>query len=113
MTSVVMTGVMMTDGDDALFRFEEATDWTMHYLEDMGAKVAAAKSYAFASDDALRHVIRVIQWAAISTKLEVVVGFRYLGAQVSTGSRMAKDVIDARLERATRMAERLAKLSIG
>ena len=63
-----------------------ALNKTHMYLHAMGAKVAPAKSYNFASTVAATTWLKNTWWEHISAKTDVVKDFRYLGAHLTSGT---------------------------
>ena len=67
-----------------LQRFAEVLEATHRYLHHMGAKVAPAKNYNFASSRICRDWLQATWWKEIGAHIDVVGDFRYLGAHLCT-----------------------------
>ncbi len=55
----------------------------------MGAEISPGKSHIFASNQEVSAELGEIKWDVINTAIMVVRQFGYLGAQISTGMKLA------------------------
>ena len=101
---VIATGARM------LRRRARAVDETHAYLHDLGARVAPAKCFNFASTGSARRWLEDTWWKGIASKIPVVKDFRYLGAHVNTTKARKNATLDARASKAKLQLGRTAKL---
>ena len=71
---------VISTGARHLDHFEYAFTKTQEHLEDMGAKVAPHKCYAFSSDRKAREWLKVHRWRRLRRKIKVINHCRDLGA---------------------------------
>ena len=71
--------LVLADGAAMVGRLAEALNSTHEYLNDMGARVAPAKSYNFASSKKAAAWLSKATWDNIGAKIKVVTDLRYLG----------------------------------
>ena len=77
-------------------RLAEALNSTHEYLNDMGARVAPAKSYNFASSKKAATWLSKTTWDHIGAKIKVVTDLRYLGAHLTTRHTPTSATLDAK-----------------
>ena len=99
--------MIIAKGRRMLRQYTKALDQTHQYLQDMGAKVAPAKSYNFASTELGRKWLSETWWKKISSSIEVVKDLRYLGGHLSTTIKMSRGTIEARCETGLNQLARL------
>ena len=90
--------LMVVKGRRMLRQFTKALDYTHQYLQDMGSRIAPAKSYNFASTVIGRKWLEETWWKKIQSNITVVKDMRYLGGHLSTTTRMSRATIEARCE---------------
>ena len=90
-----------------LRRFARALDTTHKFLHAMGAKVAPAKSFNFASTSSACRWLAATWWDRISSCIAVVKDFRYLGVHLSTQLQRRYDTLERRLGKALGQLHRL------
>ena len=96
---VLADDVLMVANCRMLLRqFTKALDYTHQYLQDMGSRIAPAKSYNFASTVIGRRWLEETWWKKIQSNITVVKDMRYLGGHLSTTTRMSRATIEARCE---------------
>ena len=71
-------------GSGMLGKYAHDPNETHKYLQAMGAGIAPAKVYSFASCESARKWLEETWWGTINTTIEVVKDFRYLGVHLST-----------------------------
>lgn len=76
--------LMIARGPSMLSKFAAALNATHGYLHAMGAKIAPAKSYNFASTKAAAVWLAETWWEHIQAAIQVVKDFRYLGVHLAT-----------------------------
>ena len=99
--------MIIAKGRRMLRQYTKALDQTHQYLQDMGAKVAPAKSYNFASTEVGRKWLSETWWKKINSSIEVVKDLRYLGGHLSTTTKMSRRTIEARCEAGLNQLARL------
>ena len=105
--------IMVIDkGPVGVDKLKMAFEDTMEYLRSMGAKVSLRKSFTFASTPEARKELEHTKWGKERVNIRVVKAFKYLGVQVSAGTRLASEVVARRFKKAANMARRLARLTI-
>ena len=93
--------------------FAAALKKTHTYLHDMGAKNAPAKSFNYGSTAEARQWLRDTLWSEISSAIEVVEDYRYLGAHISTDGRGHDATWVDRVAKAVATTAKIARLPIG
>ena len=99
--------LLLAEGASMVGKLAEALNATHEYLNDMGAKVAPAKSYNFTSSKKAAAWLTQTTWDHIGAKIKVDTDFRYLGAHLTTRHSPTSATMDARLEKALTQLKRL------
>ena len=102
--------MIIARGTRMLRRLARALRATHCFLQDMGAKVAPAKCFNFASTPKARKWLEETWWDAITSKVPVLIDFRYLGAHLNTGGGRRSATQDARADRGIAQLRRTARL---
>ena len=64
-------------------RFQDAFDKTREHLEDLGAKLAPARSMTFPWEPAAGNLLRTHRWRALGRVVKVVTDCRDIGAHLN------------------------------
>lgn len=99
--------LVLAEGPDMVRRLAEALNSTHEFLQDMGAKVAPAKSYNFASVKSAVTWLAETTWDISGEKIQVVTDFRYLGAHITAIQSPTSSTINDRWENALVQLKRL------
>ena len=99
--------LIVATGNHMIRNFTKALDATHLYLHTMGAKIAPAKSFNFATHPRAKRWLENHTWLHIKDKIKVVKDLRYLGAHIHTGSGVASSTLDDRLLNAQVQLKRL------
>ena len=112
--SVLVDDIMVVaQGDDLVSDLVRSVNFTHDYLHDMGAIVAPSKSINSSSNGIARKWLAEYLWTRIgNAKIDVQRDLRYLGAQINTTKKKAKATARKRIEKATYIARKLAKMPI-
>ena len=104
--------LVVASGNRCTAVYASALDLTHQYMEDIGAKVSIKKSFNFASHKAARKWLGTTVWPTLKSQIAVLSNFRYLGAHISIGTRMANSTQTARINKAAAMLKRAARLPV-
>ena len=85
----------------------DALNGTHEILKDMGARVAADKSFNFATTKEAREWMENTWWDHLDDGIPVVNDFRYLGAHLSTSQSCVSKTLETRWEKALAQLRRL------
>ncbi len=99
--------LIMAEGTHMLSKSAKALSATHQYLHDLGAKIAPAKSFNFASTEQSRRWLADTLWPIIGTSIEVCKDIRYLGAQLSTTLTQRNTTLVTRWEKALAQLKKL------
>eukprot|EP00973_Karenia_brevis_P025190 3474774-Karenia_brevis.AAC.1 len=102
--------LLLTRGRRALHLFQHAFSLTIEHLQDLGGKIAPAKSKVFATTSAHRAWLSSYVWEPIMQLIPVVHSFRDLGSSVSFTMCTSTAVSKSRLIKATHTVERIGRL---
>lgn len=97
-------------GTRMLRRLASALRATHCHLQDMGAKIAPAKCFNFASTPKARKWLEETWWDAIAAKVPVLIDFRHLGAHLNNGGGRRAATLHARAGRGIAQLRRTARL---
>ena len=75
-------------------------------------KIAVEKSYNFSTNPEAKRWLKEVTWPTTAGKIQVVDDFKYLGAQVSMGTKISAKVITRRFLKAARMARKIGALNL-
>ena len=89
--------MLLTSGSDHVSKMHQAINKTHELLQDMGAKVAPAKSFVFSNRPQARKWYSKHVWANIASTIPVVRSVRDLGGTINTVGRNYAKIIDARI----------------
>ena len=90
--------LVIATGRKMIRQYATALDYTHQFLQDMGSKVAPAKSYNFASTEMRRRWLEETWWKKIQSNIKVVKDLRYLGGHLSTTAKLCRNTIEDRCE---------------
>ena len=104
--------LLIAAGNGHLGTIVKGIEATFQYLNDIGAKAAPAKSYAFSSSATAREWLRTHKWKAINATIETIIHCRDLGSHINTGNKMMGATLTARMQQAKQVATRIGTLPI-
>ena len=99
--------LILATGRKMVFNFAAALNTTHTFLHKMGARVAPDKSHNFASHPKAKAWLQEVEWEGVGQKIDVETDFRYLGAHVTTRSRITSTTLDDRFGKAIAQLKRL------
>jgi hypothetical protein len=91
--------------------FKDCYDLTHQFLQDVGAKIASSKCFAFSTHPTTRRRLRLHYWEYLHAFVPVVTHLRDLGSHLSSCTIPKGATITARLHKATGIATRIARTS--
>ena len=98
-------------GPHHLENFEYAFDLTHEHLEDMGAKLAPAKSITFTSEAVDRKWLRNHRWRRLGRTIPVILHARDLGAHLNASAgKQVGTTLTSRMRETTKSVIRLGKM---
>ena len=91
---------LLMTGPHMLKKNAEALNQTHEYLQTMGARIAPAKSFNFASSQSATKWLAETWWDKIQNTIDTCKDFRYLGAHLSTRLTTTSATLKKRMEEA-------------
>ena len=88
--------LILAKGPNMLIDYAAALDMTHKYLTEMGAELSAEKSYNFRTNTEAIGWLKDVIWPGTGGRIRVVENFRYLGAKLSAGMKIASETSNAR-----------------
>jgi hypothetical protein len=85
---------------------------THGYLMDLGARIAADKSYTFSTHDAFRDYLRHRLWTLLNNKIPNILHCRDLGAHLNVSNALRGGTLTQRIHTANNITKRLLRLPI-
>ena len=87
--------------------FKKAFAATFSYLNCLGAKVTAKKSFTFSTSEDIREDLRHHWWTHVAARIPTIVSIRDLGGQLNVGKVLSANTLSERIAAATELLRRL------
>lgn len=90
----------------------KATNLTMHYFHDAGAKISMPKSKLWSTNRCTRQRLRDKVWDVQNQNISVVITYRDLGTHMSTGTQLVGTTINNRIKEVNQSLNWLQKTNL-